>query len=211
MQSHSLATEAYYPEALDYISAYTKANAVNDYLNLIKETKALCSIPVIASINCYKADTWIDFARQIELAGADALELNIYFLETGPEEGLELSRKVYADVVRRVKAAISIPVILKISKYYCNIPNLVNILKVNGADGVVLFNRFYQPDIDLNNLQVVSGNVFSSHSDCRVSVLPLRQAYMIGKMSLNACWQALQAFRCVARSIRMVRRLSRRY
>ena len=165
MQSHSLAADAYYPEALDYINAYTKANAVNDYLNLIKETKALCSIPVIASINCYKADTWIDFAKQIELAGADALELNIYFLETGQEEGIELSRKVYADVVRRVKAAVSIPVIMKISKYYCNIPNLVNILKVNGADGVVLFNRFYQPDIDLNNLQVVSGNVFSSHSD----------------------------------------------
>ena len=115
MQSHSLATDAYYPEALDYINAYTKANAVNDYLNLIKETKALCSIPVIASINCYKADTWIDFAKQIELAGADALELNIYFLETGQEEGIELSRKVYADVVRRVKAAVSIPVIMKIT------------------------------------------------------------------------------------------------
>ena len=166
MMSHSLAGSSHHSEAMDYISHYTRASAVNDYLNLIKETKALCTtIPIIASINCYKPDTWIDFAKQIELAGADALELNIYFLETGEEEGLELSRRIYADLTRKVKAEIHIPVILKISKYYCNIPNLVNILRVNGADGVVLFNRFYQPDIDVNTMQVVSGNVFSSHSD----------------------------------------------
>ena len=138
---------------------------VNDYLELIKKSKELCTIPIIASINCYKADAWIDFARQIELAGADALELNVFFMETELTEDFESIRDTYVSIIRKVKETVSIPVIMKIGKNYSNIPSLVNLLKVNGADGVVLFNRFYQPDIDINNMQIVSGNVFSNHSD----------------------------------------------
>ena len=82
MQSEALMQDSDYPEAADYIRGYVKANQVNDYLELIKKSKELCTIPIIASINCYKADAWIDFARQIELAGADALELNVFFMET---------------------------------------------------------------------------------------------------------------------------------
>ena len=78
MQSEALMQDSDYPEAADYIRGYVKANQVNDYLELIKKSKELCTIPIIASINCYKADAWIDFARQIELAGADALELNVF-------------------------------------------------------------------------------------------------------------------------------------
>ena len=85
MQSDSLMQDSDYPEAADYIRGYVKANQVNNYLELIKKTKEQCTIPIIASINCYKSDVWIDFARQIELAGADALELNVYFLETSLE------------------------------------------------------------------------------------------------------------------------------
>ena len=111
---------------------------------------------------------------------------------------------------------------MKIGKNYSNIPSLVNLLKVNGADGVVLFNRFYQPDIDINNMQIVSGNVFSNHSDLsdtirwtaivsersRESVsLPL-PVCMIGKMSLNVHWPALPPYRCVALSIHMERKSS---
>ncbi len=165
MQSEQLMQDADYPEAADYIRGYVKANQVNDYLALIKKTKELCTIPVIASINCYKADAWIDFARQIQLAGADALELNVFFMETElVSDGNDL-RALYAGIVKRVKETVSIPVIVKIGKMFDNIPALVNTLRVNGADGVVLFNRFYQPDIDINNLQIVSGNVFSNHSD----------------------------------------------
>lgn len=165
MQSEQLMQNADYPEAADYIRGYVKANQVNDYLDLIQKTKALCTIPVIASINCYKADAWIDFARQIELAGADALELNVFFMETEPvSNGCDL-RQLYAGIIRKVKEAVSIPVVIKIGKMFDNIAAMVNTLRVNGADGVVLFNRFYQPDIDINNLQIVSGNVFSSHSD----------------------------------------------
>ena len=108
---------------------------------------------------------WIDFARQIELAGADALELNVYFLETSLEYNPDEIRDLYVNIIRKVKETVSIPVIMKIGKNVGNIPALVNTLKVNGADGVVMFNRFYQPDIDINNMQIVSGNVFSNHSD----------------------------------------------
>lgn len=165
MQSDTLMQESDYPEAADYIRGYVKANQVNDYLNLIKNTKEVCSIPVIASINCYKADVWIDFAHQIELAGADALELNVFFLETDIDGDPDEIRDLYVNIIRKVKETVSIPVIMKIGKNFNNIPALVNTLRVNGADAVVLFNRFYQPDIDINNMQIVSGNVFSNHSD----------------------------------------------
>lgn len=165
MQSDSLMQDSDYPEAADYIRGYVKANQVNNYLELIKKTKEQCTIPIIASINCYKSDVWIDFARQIELAGADALELNVFFLETSLEYNPDEIRDLYVNIIRKVKETISIPVIIKIGKNVGNIPTLVNTLKVNGADGIVMFNRFYQPDIDINNMQIVSGNVFSNHSD----------------------------------------------
>lgn len=154
-----------YPEAADYIRAYVKTNQINNYLELIKKTKTLCSIPIIASINCYKADAWTEFAQQIELAGADALELNVFFLETELTPNYNSVHQLYIDIIRKVKGNLSIPVMVKISKMVGNIPALVHQLTINGADGVVLFNRFYQPDIDINTMQIVSGNVFSNHSD----------------------------------------------
>lgn len=165
MQSGALMQDSDYPEAADYIRNYTKANQVNDYLELIQKTKASCTIPVIASINCYQAGTWAEFARQIELAGADALELNVFFMETSLTYESDKLRDLYAGIIRKVKETVSIPVTVKMSKMVGNIPAVVQTLTVNGADGVVLFNRFYQPDIDINNMQIVSGNVFSSHSD----------------------------------------------
>ncbi|MDR2968653.1 MAG: dihydroorotate dehydrogenase-like protein [Tannerellaceae bacterium] len=167
MQGQVLLRETDYPEAADYLYQYVKANQVNNYLDLIKATKDCCSIPVIASINCYKADAWIEFSRQIEIAGADALELNLFRLETSLTEpdGYERSMNIYADIIRKVKETVHIPVIAKIGKYFNNIPAMANTLKANGADAIVLFNRFYQPDIDINSRQIVSGNVFSNHSD----------------------------------------------
>ncbi len=165
MQSSVLMKDEDYPEAADYVREYVKANQVNNYLEIIKKTKAACTIPVIASINCYKSDVWIDFARQIQLAGADALELNVFYMDTDLTHDFDATRAMYVDIIRKVKETVSIPVIMKIGKFFSNTPALVHILKVNGADGVVLFNRFYRPDIDINTMQLVSGNVFSSHSD----------------------------------------------
>ena len=163
-QSDALMQDQDYPEAMDYIRGYVKANQINDYLNLIRESKQLCAIPILASVNCYKADAWTDFARQIEEAGADALELNVFFMETDLQRVTDVEQ-LYARIIRDVKKSVSIPVIIKLGKNFSNIPALVHTLKVNGADAVTMFNRFYQPDIDINSLQIVSGNVFSSHSD----------------------------------------------
>jgi dihydroorotate dehydrogenase (fumarate) len=165
MQSVSLLKDSDSPEAADYIHEYVKANQVNQYLELIKSAKANCTIPIIASINCYKEDAWIDFARQIELAGADAIELNVYYMDTDLTHDYDANRNIYVNIIRKVKETVSIPVIMKIGKSFSNIPALVHQLKLNGADGLVLFNRFYQPDININTMQLVSGNVFSSHSD----------------------------------------------
>ena len=165
MQSASMLQENDYPEAADYIRSYVEANQVNDYLALIRQSKELCTIPIIASINCYKAAAWTNFAQQIAKAGADALELNVFFMETDLHDSAEAVKETYVTILRQVKEAIRIPVIMKIGKQYSNIPSLVHALKANGADGVVLFNRFYQPDIDINTMQLVSGHVFSSAAD----------------------------------------------
>ena len=165
MQSKKLLQDSDYPEAADYIQHYVKANEINDYLTLIKKSKELCTIPIIASINCYKADAWTDFAKQFELAGADAIELNILSLETDLDFDAASTTRLYVNILRKVKETVSIPVIIKMNKLVNNVPALAHQLKINGADGVVLFNRLYQPDIDINKMQIVSGNVFSNHSD----------------------------------------------
>jgi len=165
LQSDSLADSSDYPEAADYIRGYVKANQINDYLELIRKTKEACTIPVIASINCYKSAAWVEFAHEIEKAGADAIELNIFFLETDLTYNSDKTRDLYVNIIRNVKKAVSIPVTVKMSKSVGNIPALINDVKANGADGFVLFNRYYQPDIDINKMQIVSGNVFSSAAD----------------------------------------------
>ena len=165
LQINALQQNSDYPEAIDYIYNYVKANQLNSYLELIQKTKKLCTIPIIASINCYKSDAWIEFARQIEAAGADALELNVFLLETDLTYDYQQTLDLYIQLIRKVKETVSIPIMVKISKMVCNIPALVRTLTINGADAVVLFNRFYQPDIDIHSLKVTANNVFSQPSD----------------------------------------------
>ncbi|MDR0758035.1 MAG: dihydroorotate dehydrogenase-like protein [Tannerella sp.] len=166
MESDMLVRTSDFPEAADYVAGYVKAHQFEQYVSLIEETKALCTIPVIASINCHKAGAWAEYAGQLEKAGADALELNVFYLRTEPNDTRsDDAADLYATILKNVKKAVSIPVIMKIGKYFSNIPALVSRLKSAGANGVVLFNRYYQPDIDINRMQVVSGKVFSSHSD----------------------------------------------
>jgi len=165
IQSHRMQLQSDYPEAADYIHEYVKANQVHTYLDLIYEAKKTCSIPIIASINCSKISVWTEFAMQIEKAGADAIELNVFFLDTDLTHDYDATRDLYVKILRRVKEVVSIPIIMKIGKAFNNVPALVHILKVNGADRIVLFNRFYQPDIDINKMQFVSGNVFSNHAE----------------------------------------------
>ena len=166
----SLSEGSDYPEAEDYIRAYTRENSLDSYLSVIRGAKDLVEIPVIASINCVKPAEWIDFAKQIEQAGADALELNIYFLPISKEKDPRYYETAYLDLVAAVKGKTDLPVIVKLGNGFSNITWMVEQLSLRGVAGVVLFNRFYAPDINTDDLSFTSSEVLSTAADLRLSL-----------------------------------------
>lgn len=154
-----------YPEGSDYLLAALRQHKVSEYLRLIKESKQICNIPVIANINCYSDSTWETFAKEIEEAGADALEINILALQTDENYKYGSFEQRHIDILRHIKEQVSIPVIMKLGHNLTNPVALINQLYANGAAGVVLFNRFYQPDIDIDKMEQTSGEVFSNGSE----------------------------------------------
>lgn len=159
-----------YPEAEDYIRNYTRETDVANYLKLIEESKKAVDIPIIASINCISDMEWITFAKQIETAGADALELNVFVLPSDPDREAAQNEAVYFDIVKKILEAVNIPVALKISYYFSSLAKTVTKLSWTGVKGIVLFNRFFSPDIDIENLEVKTTNVFSTPSELAISL-----------------------------------------
>ena len=144
-----------FPEALDYLPAHMDYNATPDhYLEIISAAKQSLQIPVIASLNAYSPGGWSRYAREIEQAGADALELNIYFMAADIDEPGSVIEDTYVEVVRDVRKATKVPLAVKIGPYFSSAANMAKRFADAGADGLVLFNRFYQPDIDLEELEV---------------------------------------------------------
>lgn len=156
-----------YPEADDYIRNYTRDNSVDQYLALIEEAKAAVNIPVIASVNCVSAKDWLDFARKIEAAGADALEINVFFLPTNKDQSSAQQEELYSDLAEQLKKIIHIPLSFKLGRQFSNLLNLVDRMYNRRVNGVVLFNRFYEPDIDIKELKLVPSEVFSSPPEIR--------------------------------------------
>lgn len=161
---------AAYPEAEDYIKSYLRDNTIAKHLELLEETKQSVNIPVIASINCVSSQEWTTFAKEFEQAGADALELNIFYLPTDRNEKPGVVEQLYLDVLKKVKSEVSIPVSVKFGLNHSNIIGMADKLKAHGASGVVMFNRFYEPDINLETLELTSSEVFSSPADIRRSL-----------------------------------------
>lgn len=151
-----------YPEAAEYLGAYTQSNALKNYLELIEESSKACDIPIIASINCSSSEGWVDYAVQIERAGAAALELNIFLLPTLANQTSSEVEAKYLSIVERVLSVISIPLSVKLSDHFTAPLNMIQQLYFRGVKGVTLFNRFYTPDVDINRERVHSGGVFSS-------------------------------------------------
>lgn len=145
-----------FAESLSFFPAMKDYNlGIDGHLNLIRKAKSSVSIPIIGSLNGYTNGGWIRYAREMEQAGADAIELNIYALATNPERtGAEIEQG-YVDLVRAVKQSVKVPVAVKLSHFFSSIPNMAKQLDNAGADGLVLFNRFYQPEFDLDTLDVV--------------------------------------------------------
>ncbi len=142
-----------------------------EYLDHIQKAKASVDIPIIASLNGSTVGGWTDYARQIEQAGADALELNIYYVPTDMELTGEGVEQTYLDILKAVKSVVTIPVAVKLSPYFSNMAHMAKRLDVAGADALVLFNRFYQPDINLETLEVEPNVLLSTPQSMR---LPLR-------------------------------------
>jgi len=156
-----------FPEDEDFIWNYTRNHSITRHLNLLSEAKKETEIPIIASINCMSASEWTVFAKDFENAGADALELNLFFVPTDRFRTSEEIEQQYLKIVSEVKKKIAIPVSVKISSYYTNLAGMAGQLVANGADALVLFNRFYEPDINLEKLELISSEVFSSPEDFR--------------------------------------------
>lgn len=154
-----------YSEGNDYLAEYIREHKLSEYLELIKESKKVCDIPIIASINCYTDSEWIDFAKQIEEAGADALEINILALQSDVQYKYGSFEQRHIDILSHIKRVVKLPVIMKLGDNLTNPVTLIDQLYANGAAAVVLFNRFYQPDIDIEKMEHISGNVFSNASD----------------------------------------------
>jgi len=165
-----------YPEAMDYISNYTKQNDVDQYLKLIRDSKEAVSIPIIASINCVSSQEWTSFAKKIQEAGADGLELNVFILPSDPKRNGAQNEEVYFDIVDKVKKQVTIPIAIKISHYFSGFANTALKLSWTGISGMVLFNRFFSPDIDIDKFKVTATNVFSSPEEL---AMPLRWVAML--------------------------------
>ena len=153
------------PEADDYLGAYVRSHALNEHINLIEETKKICHIPVIASINCYSDSEWVDFATMMEKAGADALEINILSLQTDKNYTPGSFEQRHIDILCHIKKVVKIPVIMKLGSNLTNPVALINQLYANGAAAVVLFNRFYQTDINIDTMAFTSANVMSTPNE----------------------------------------------
>ncbi len=144
-----------HPESLNYFPEPSEFRlGPDEYLDHIRKAKAAVKIPIIASLNGSSVGGWIQYATQIEDAGADALECNIYWIVTDPDTTAAEVEQHYIDIVQAVKSAVRIPVAIKVSPFFSNFANMAKRFDAAGANGLVLFNRFYQPDIDLETLEL---------------------------------------------------------
>lgn len=160
----------YYPEGGNYLTEHLCAQDLSSYLKLIQESKKRCTIPIIASINCCTSKEWVEFAHKIETAGADAIELNILSIQASPYYECGEFENQHIDILRKIKERVHIPVIMKLGTNLTNPVALINKLRLHGAEGIVLFNRLYQTDIDIQKLEYVSGEILSSPSDLPISL-----------------------------------------
>ena len=154
-----------YPEIFDAFDFSTIEDSVSKYLFLIEEAKKSLSTPIIASVNCIDSNEWTSFAKRIQDAGADALELNIFITPTDMERTSAETEQIYFDIIEKVKKEINIPISVKISYFFTNLANTVQRLSQSGVAGIVLFNKFYQSDVNIDNLSIVPAPLFSSPSD----------------------------------------------
>jgi dihydroorotate dehydrogenase (fumarate) len=164
------------PEAYEYIQSYVKNERLSDYLELIQQAKKKLSIPVIASINCVSNGEWVEFARDIEKAGADALELNVFIMPSSPKTTSSQIEEQYLEIIDSVRPNFSRPLSMKVGFYFTAMANVLQKLGASHLAGLALFNRFYRPDIDIEKISITAGGAYSSGDEIS---LPLRWIAMM--------------------------------
>jgi len=173
-----------YPETLEfYEDEEHHEEATTKYLDLIEQAKKEVDIPIIASINCVSAEQWTFFPKRIEEAGADALELNLFIMPSDLNHNAEYNEQVYFKIIDEVKKKINIPVSLKISYYFSNLANVMQRFEAKGVKGLVLFNKFYMPDIDINTMEITQSHILSTPDDIALSLRWI--AIMSSKLNID--------------------------
>lgn len=159
------------PEYLDYFDYVIKEENIRKYLVLIAEVKARTNVPIVASINCISSGEWTLFARKLEEAGADALELNMFICPSDFEKTGSANEQFYFETISKVLQVVKIPVSIKISHYFSNLAEMVRKLALTGISGITVFNRFYTPDIDVEHERIISSEILSQPNEY---LMPLR-------------------------------------
>ena len=159
------ASTRYKDDYLDYFDYKIKQDNLNKYINLIAQAKKKVDIPVIGSINCTSSHEWTHFAKQVQKAGADALELNIFINPAKLDLTHEKVIQTYLEIINNMKNEIKIPLSIKMSCYFTNLANTIETISRTGIKGIVLFNRFYSPDIDIDKMEIIATNVLSNSDE----------------------------------------------
>ncbi len=167
----------FFPDPVDYAIGSGK------YLEIIRHAKERTDIPIIASLNGVTPEGWTDYARDIEQAGADALEINVYFIPADVSLTSADVEKRYTDIVKMIRSSIKIPIAVKMNPYFSSVGNMSQQLHAAGADALVLFNRFYQPDFDINELVVLPNREFSAPAEIRLPLLWI--AVLFGRVPVS--------------------------
>jgi len=157
-------------EAYDYARVMSREYYLDEYLKLVEDAKKRCSIPVIASLNCVTAGAWIDYATYFEKMGADGLELNVYVIPADVRQDSQSIEKTYIDIAKRIKAKVRIPVAMKIGFHFTAMARMMKDLSDEGMDALVLFNRFYKPDIDIETLALKPARIVSGPEEMHESL-----------------------------------------
>ncbi len=150
-----------YSDQENYAMYFSKKHNISQYIKLIKINKEALSIPVIASINCVSADEWISYAKMIEEAGADALEINLFLLPAEIDHTGQEKENIYFDIIEKIGNVVTIPYALKISYYFSGLANFIYKVSQTKASAVVLFNKFYSPDVDIEKEKIIPGDILS--------------------------------------------------
>ncbi len=201
-QSAVLNEASTHTEADDYLQAYVAAEALSNYINLIKESKKLSSsTKIIASINCANSGVWVEYARAIEAAGADALELNVMTIASGAMVADGELEQRHIDIAKSVSAVVNIPIIMKLGSMLSNPSSLISRLGACGISGFVLFNRVYPIDIDIEQMKYIHGSILGSKDDFSTPLRHIAVASAANPTSSFALSGGVQSGECIIKAI----------